>query len=153
MKHLLKFNESLKPESGWTETKEGLYKEFHFSDFKQAIDFINSCARIIEKENHHPKLTNLYNKVEILLSTHDAGDTITEKDYKLATLIDQLGSNPLNLTKSEKKVLDLLRQGKSYKQIADILGVSLNTANFHVKNLYKKFGVNSNIALIAKSNS
>ena len=52
--------------------------------------------------------------------------------------------------KSEKLVLELLKQGKTYKQIADELGVSFNTANFHVKNLYKKFGVNSNISLLAK---
>lgn len=152
MKYLISYNENLNEGSGWTETRAGLYKQYEFSDFRQAINFINSCAEIIEKQNHHPKITNVYNKVQILLSTHDAGNSITEKDYNLASLFDGILENKstINLTKSEKLVLELLKQGKTYKQIADELGVSFNTANFHVKNLYKKFGVNSNISLLAK---
>lgn len=152
MKYLISYNENLNEGSGWTETRAGLYKQYEFSDFRQAINFINSCAEIIETQNHHPKITNVYNKVQILLSTHDAGNSITEKDYSLARLFDGILENKstINLTKSEKLVLELLKQGKTYKQIADELGVSFNTANFHVKNLYKKFGVNSNISLLAK---
>jgi 4a-hydroxytetrahydrobiopterin dehydratase len=160
MKYLIKFNENLNESSNWIETKKGLYKKYEFSDFRQAIDFINSCAEIINKENHHPKIINIYNKVEILLSTHDAGGSITEKDYNLAKKIDSvIEESPMiksgkagivELTKKEKKVLGLLKQGKSYQQIADELGISFFTVNFHIKNLYKKFGVNSNIALMAK---
>lgn len=160
MKYLIRFNENLNEGSDWTETPEGLYKKYEFSDFRGAIDFINSCAEIIDKENHHPKITNLYNKVEILLSTHDAGNSITEKDYDLAEKIDSIieelpvikpgRAGVVELTNKEKKVLVLLKQGKSYKEIADELGISFFTVNFHIKNLYKKFGVNSNIALMAK---
>jgi 4a-hydroxytetrahydrobiopterin dehydratase len=150
MKYLIRFNENLNENSDWVETPEGLYKKFEFSDFRGAIDFINSCAEIIDKENHHPKITNLYNKVEILLSTHDAGNSITEKDYDLAKKIDSGRAGVVELTNKEKKVLVLLKQGKSYKEIADELGISFYTVNFHIKNLYKKFGVNSNIALMAK---
>lgn len=152
MRYLRLFNESIGIDvNDWQETESGLYKKYEFSDFSQAINFINACADIINKENHHPKITNIYNIVEMWLITHDAGNTITEKDYNLAKQFDEIITKPTNnLTKKEKKVLDLLKQGKSYKQIADELGISFNTVNFHIKNLYSKYGVNSNIGLLAK---
>jgi 4a-hydroxytetrahydrobiopterin dehydratase len=153
MRYLKLFNESIGIDINWQETESGLYKKYEFSDFSQAINFINTCADLINKENHHPKITNLYNIVEIWLITHDAGNTITEKDYDLAKQFDEIinkSKSIISLTKKEKVVLDLLKQGKSYKQIADELGISFNTANFHIKNLYSKYGVNSNIGLLAK---
>ena len=152
MKYLINYNENLNENTDWKETKSGLYKKYEFSDFKQAINFINSCAEIINKENHHPKLTNEYNIVKVWLLTHDVGGKITEKDYNLAKLFDGILNTEIStkLTKREKLILNLLKSGKSYQGIADELGISFYTANFHIKNLYKKFGVNSNIALLAK---
>ncbi len=72
----------------WEEIENKLYKKFEFSDFSAAFAFMTRVAIAAEKADHHPLWTNVYNKVEIWLSTHDAGDIITEKDRKLAKVID-----------------------------------------------------------------
>ena len=74
----------------WEEKNNKLYKKFEFKDFSEAFGFMTRVALAAEKMNHHPRWTNVYNSVEIWLSTHDAGDTITEKDKKLAEIIDGL---------------------------------------------------------------
>ncbi|HEU0065185.1 MAG TPA: 4a-hydroxytetrahydrobiopterin dehydratase [Flavisolibacter sp.] len=74
----------------WTEKDNTLNRKFQFSDFKEAFAFMVKVALIAEKMDHHPKWTNVYNTVEIWLSTHDAGDVVTEKDRKLANKIDEL---------------------------------------------------------------
>ncbi|QCX54079.1 4a-hydroxytetrahydrobiopterin dehydratase [Elizabethkingia sp. JS20170427COW] len=76
--------------SDWTESKEGLYKEFKFKNFIEAFGFMSKVALLAEKSNHHPTWKNSYNKVEIWLITHDTGNTITEKDITLSKSIDQL---------------------------------------------------------------
>ena len=73
----------------WKETNNTLHKIFEFKDFSEAFAFMSRVALAAEKMNHHPKWTNEYNKVEIWLSTHDAGDIVTEKDHKLAEKIDK----------------------------------------------------------------
>jgi len=72
----------------WNETNNKLYKVFNFKDFSAAFSFMTRVALLAEKSNHHPTWTNTYNKVEIWLSTHDAGDTVTDKDRLLADEID-----------------------------------------------------------------
>lgn len=79
----------------WTEEnigegKSALTATFEFDDFKTAWKFMNEVADIAEEMNHHPNWSNVYNRVSILLSTHDAGDTITDKDRELAAAIDKL---------------------------------------------------------------
>lgn len=74
----------------WQEKNNTLYKEFKFKDFSEAFAFMARVALAAEKMDHHPKWTNEYNKVEMWLSTHDAGDVVTEKDRKLAKIIDGL---------------------------------------------------------------
>lgn len=74
----------------WKEENNTLYKKFEFKDFSEAFSFMTRVAMEAEKMDHHPSWKNTYNKVEIWLSTHDAGDTITEKDRKLAAIIDKL---------------------------------------------------------------
>jgi 4a-hydroxytetrahydrobiopterin dehydratase len=74
----------------WTETNNKLYKLFEFSNFSEAFAFMTRVAIEAEKMNHHPLWTNVWNRVEIWLSTHDAGDIVTEKDKKLAEKIDKL---------------------------------------------------------------
>jgi 4a-hydroxytetrahydrobiopterin dehydratase len=74
----------------WEEKDNSLYKKFSFTDFSEAFAFMTRVALSAEKMDHHPKWTNVYNQVEIWLSTHDAGDTVTEKDRKLAKKIDAL---------------------------------------------------------------
>lgn len=74
----------------WEERDKKLYKVIIFKDFEEAFSFMIRVAFLAEKHNHHPKWTNEWNKVEIWLSTHDAGNTVTEKDRNLATEIDKL---------------------------------------------------------------
>jgi len=76
----------------WTEENNTLYKKLEFTDFEQAFAFMTKVAAEAEKMDHHPTWKNTYNKVEIWLSTHDAGDIVTEKDRKLAAIIDKLAS-------------------------------------------------------------
>ena len=72
----------------WKEIENKLYRKFEFSDFSAAFAFMTRVAIAAEKANHHPLWTNVYNKVEIWLSTHDAGDIVTDKDTNLAKVID-----------------------------------------------------------------
>ena len=74
----------------WKEKNNTLYRKFEFKDFSEAFAFMARVALAAEKANHHPKWTNVYNKVEIWLNTHDTGDTITAKDRKLAKTIDAI---------------------------------------------------------------
>ena len=74
----------------WKEENNRLVKEFEFKNFSAAFAFMTRVAIEAEKANHHPYWENVYNKVTIHLSTHDAGDIVTEKDKKLADKIDEL---------------------------------------------------------------
>jgi len=74
----------------WTEQNNRLKKTFKFKDFSEAFAFMTRVAMIAEQMNHHPFWSNVYNTVSIELSTHDAGDVVTEKDHKLASAIDKL---------------------------------------------------------------
>lgn len=74
----------------WNEKDNKLYQKFVFKDFNSAFGFMSRVALVAEQHNHHPKWTNVWNVVEIWLSTHDAGDMITEKDRQLATLIEEI---------------------------------------------------------------
>ncbi len=77
----------------WKETNNKLTKKFSFDDFDQAIEFINQVAQIARELNHHPTIINTYNTVELQLSTHDAGDTVTDKDRVLAKRVDAIQKN------------------------------------------------------------
>ena len=72
----------------WEEIDNKLYRKFEFNDFSEAFAFITRVALAAEKMNHHPLWTNVFNSVEMWLSTHDAGDVVTDKDKKLAAKID-----------------------------------------------------------------
>ncbi len=74
----------------WQEKDNQLIRSFQFHDFSEAFAFMTRVALLAEKMDHHPFWTNVYNKVDIMLSTHDAGDIVTEKDHKLAAAIDKL---------------------------------------------------------------
>ena len=74
----------------WEEKNNSLYRKFEFKDFSEAFAFMTRVALVAEKMNHHPKWTNVWNTVEMWLSTHDAGDVITDKDRKLAEKINAL---------------------------------------------------------------
>ncbi len=74
----------------WSEDNNTLYRKFEFADFSEAFAFMTRVAIEAEKLNHHPLWTNVWNKVEIWLSTHDAGNVVTDLDRTLAKRIDAL---------------------------------------------------------------
>ncbi len=74
----------------WTEKDDALHAEFKFKDFTQAFGFLAQVAILQEKHNHHAKIGNMYNRVTLELTTHDAGNVVTEKDHKLAAAIEGL---------------------------------------------------------------
>ena len=74
----------------WKEENNKLTRKFEFDDFVTAFGFMTQVAIIAEKMNHHPNWSNVYNEVTIELSTHDAGNIVTDKDRKLAEAIDKL---------------------------------------------------------------
>jgi 4a-hydroxytetrahydrobiopterin dehydratase len=74
----------------WKEENNQLKRSFQFANFIEAFGFMSKVALIAEKMNHHPNWSNVYNTVDIALCTHDAGNTITEKDRKLAAAIDKI---------------------------------------------------------------
>lgn len=74
---------------GWRFNNNGIEKGFVFKNFNQALGFMVQVGFLAEKQNHHPELFNVYNKVNIRLSTHDAGG-LTDKDFVLAKAIEQL---------------------------------------------------------------
>jgi len=74
----------------WEEKDNKLVRRFTFEDFTQAFAFMTKVAIHAEKMDHHPNWSNVWNTVNIELTTHDAGNTITQKDRDLAAKIDQL---------------------------------------------------------------
>lgn len=73
----------------WNIRNNSIQKEFVFKNFIEAFGFMSRVAILAEKQNHHPEWSNVYNKVNITLTTHDAGG-VTEKDLDLATAIEIL---------------------------------------------------------------
>ena len=79
----------LKNLKGWMVVNNKLHKEFEFDDFNQAFGFMTRAAMHIEKMNHHPEWFNVYNKIVVYLTTHDAGG-ITQNDINLAKILNSL---------------------------------------------------------------
>ena len=82
-------DEELKSLPGWSVVNEKLHKEFQFDNFNQAFGFMTRAAMEIEKMNHHPEWFNVYNKITVDLTTHDAGG-ITKNDINLARILNSL---------------------------------------------------------------
>jgi 4a-hydroxytetrahydrobiopterin dehydratase len=74
----------------WTEENNALEATFKFRDFMEAFAFMTEIAFHAEKMNHHPNWSNVWNTVTIQLTTHDAGNQVTEKDRDLARVIDRV---------------------------------------------------------------
>jgi 4a-hydroxytetrahydrobiopterin dehydratase len=79
----------LKNLRGWRVVNNKMHKEFEFDDFNQAFGFMTRAAMHIEKMNHHPEWFNVYNKIIVDLTTHDAGG-ITQNDIILAKILNSL---------------------------------------------------------------
>lgn len=73
---------------GWTYEQECLRKSYTFGDFREAMSFLVRLSYFAEAMDHHPEIHNVYNRVDLSLSTHDAGDRVTQMDFELARSID-----------------------------------------------------------------
>ena len=82
-------NEKLQGLPGWSISNGKLHKEFTFETFNQAFGFMTRAAMEIEKMNHHPEWLNIYNRLTVELTTHDAGG-ITQNDINLARILNSL---------------------------------------------------------------
>ena len=86
--------EALRPllEAGWTEVNGGtaIQKEFRFKSFSQAFAWMTRAALLAEKLNHHPEWSNVYNRVDVLLTTHSSGN-LTELDVRMAQGLEKFG--------------------------------------------------------------
>jgi 4a-hydroxytetrahydrobiopterin dehydratase len=88
-------NTRLQQLSGWEIRNQKLHREFKFVDFAHAFGFMSTAAVLIEKMNHHPEWLNVYNRLSIDLTTHEAGG-ITERDVELARLLDSIYAIPFS---------------------------------------------------------
>ncbi len=79
---------------GWAVVENKLHRQYSFPDFTHAFGFMATAATAIERLDHHPEWTNVYNRVTVNLSTHDAGG-ITGKDIELATLLESIAKRLL----------------------------------------------------------
>ena len=75
---------------GWRHENAALCRDFVFDDFVQAFSFMTRVALFAEKMDHHPNWVNIYNRVSIQLTSHDAGNTVSSKDIRLAKMIDEM---------------------------------------------------------------
>lgn len=82
--------EKLSELENWKFENDAIHKSFEFNNFKESLGFIVRLGLEAEALQHHPTITNTYNQVDITLSTHDAGDKVTQKDIDLATQIESL---------------------------------------------------------------
>ena len=88
----IQINKSLAKLPGWTFAEDKLSREYRFSNFTEAMGFITEMAFACEKANHHPELFNVYSRVEIGLTTHDAGNKVTQKDVDLAAELEKIAN-------------------------------------------------------------
>jgi 4a-hydroxytetrahydrobiopterin dehydratase len=93
MKHIKLFEDKFtltQLPSGWKIVDSCLTRKFKFKDFVEAFDFMTKVSKLAERLNHHPWWCNVYNEVEIKLSTHEDGNKIAEKDIKMAKIINEI---------------------------------------------------------------
>ena len=77
---------------GWSITKNALQKTFVFKDFTAAWGFMSQVAQKADTMNHHPEWCNIYNRVNVTLTTHDAGNSVQDNDWKLAKFMDKISA-------------------------------------------------------------
>ena len=76
--------------ASWKTTNQSLEKTFEFSTFEEAMQFMQDATPFITQTDHHPTWSNTYNRVHVIITTHDAGNQVTEKDHTLANFLDEL---------------------------------------------------------------
>lgn len=97
----------------WQEENDKLYQKFSFKNFDEATEFVNKVAAIASELNHHPTIQNTYNTVELWLSTHSAGDKVTDKDREFANRVDALSKKPKQIQLMLPKEIKMFADGGS----------------------------------------
>lgn len=98
----------------WQEKDNTLHRKFKFENFREAVAFMNRVAAIAEDMNHHPKIHNTYNTVELWLSTHDVGDIVTDVDRSFAKKVDEIFEAPAgNISVKNEKQVKMYADGGS----------------------------------------
>jgi DNA-binding CsgD family transcriptional regulator len=140
MKYLIPFNENYENLS-WQTKDNGFYKEFTFTTSKEVFDFMKKFSSLMITINANiPSFIVEQNIIKIF---------VTEENLtsQIENLVDK---DNIKLSKSEIKVLELVKKGYTYNEIAEILNVSFHAINHHLRNIYVKYGVNSKMQLVAK---
>ncbi len=83
--------DALEDLTGWSADGDAITKTYEFADFRAALGFMNRAAGPIEEMDHHPEWSNVYNRVVVRLSSHDAGG-VTERDTRLATVLERVAA-------------------------------------------------------------
>ena len=81
--------EALESLPGWSQEGEAIVRTYEFADFRSALGFMNRAAGPVEEMDHHPEWTNVYNRVDIRLSSHDVGG-VTSRDIQLANVLERV---------------------------------------------------------------
>jgi 4a-hydroxytetrahydrobiopterin dehydratase len=81
--------EALESLPGWSQEGEAIVRTYEFTDFRAALDFMNRAAGPIEEMDHHPEWTNVYNRVDVRLNSHDVGG-VTGRDIQLAKVLERV---------------------------------------------------------------
>ncbi len=81
--------EALDSLPGWSQEGEAIVRTYEFADFRAALDFMNRAAGPIEEQDHHPEWTNVYNRVDVRLTSHDVGG-VTGRDVQLARVLERV---------------------------------------------------------------
>lgn len=76
--------------ASWKTTNQSLEKTYEFSTFEEAMQFMQDATPFITQTDHHPTWSNTYNRVHVMITTHDAGNQVTEKDFILANFLDEI---------------------------------------------------------------
>jgi 4a-hydroxytetrahydrobiopterin dehydratase len=87
--------------SGWTQVGNNLIRTFQRDDFVEALALVIEVGKLAEAANHHPNIDIRYRTVHLSLSTHDAGNTVTDKDFALAQKINDLSNDAIRLTRDD----------------------------------------------------
>ena len=86
--------ESLDSLPSWSQEGEAIVKTFEFADFRAALDFMNRAAGPIDEMDHHPEWTNVYNRVDVRLTSHDVGG-VTGRDVQLAKVLERVAGTKI----------------------------------------------------------
>lgn len=128
-----------------------LYAKLQFSDFSEAFGFIAQVALIAEKLNHHPKIINVYSTVELILSTHDAGDSITELDYTLAkeieTIVNKTNTPMFSLKQIQQAHSKVLTWADFPQYIQDLISLGVRSYSIFVVDGHANYEWDNNYSL------